>query len=197
METSCGLRVIRKSSSTSARTAAMLTAHSVGVPMELPAAAGSAAAANRLDCATVAGTAVKGMVVLRSVSGLRSPSPRPDRGPEAAPHRERHGTLVLTGAALGSTPLEVKRVREPARTATPTPCPLPADKRDSGATRGVQWRLRDGRPSSVDPSWFWSCTPVTGGPSRGTHGRRRRSAEVLVLRKEPEAGQEADRRPGR
>src|SRR6476620_2219711 len=108
METSCGLRVIRKSSSTSARTAAMLTAHSVGVPMELPAAAGSAAAANRLDCGAVAGAAVKGMVVLRSVSGLRSPSPRPDRGPGAAPHRERHGTLVLTGAALGSTPLALK-----------------------------------------------------------------------------------------
>ena len=44
METSCGLRVMRKSTMTSTMTAPMVSAQSVGVPIDWMAVAGSAAA---------------------------------------------------------------------------------------------------------------------------------------------------------
>src|SRR6476661_1754358 len=86
-------------------------------------------------------------------------------------------------------------------------CPPSADKGDEQPTRRFQWS--EGGPSRCSVG----ALPVRGGrctvrqirqtvrqtdrrTSRGTHGRERRPAEVLVLWQEPEAGQEAHRRSG-
>ena len=95
IETSCGRRVIRKSTTNSTTMAPMVMAHSRGVPIDGCIAAGSAAAS----------TDKGDMELLKTEpTVLRSPSPP---GCRVAPHRVRRGADVLTGTSLGSTPLVV------------------------------------------------------------------------------------------
>ena len=72
----------------------MVIAHSSGVPIDGPAAAGSAAAASR---------DVGDMGLLKTWNGLEVSFTAP--ASRAAPHRDHHRVVVLTGASLGSTPL--------------------------------------------------------------------------------------------
>src|SRR5687768_10779470 len=98
METSCGRRVIRKSSRTRTSTAPMLTAQRVGVPMEETAAPGSAAAVTRGDDMAVLRSSNESEVSFTAVN--------------AAPHRERRGTLVLAGAARWEVLPSLKTVEQ-------------------------------------------------------------------------------------
>src|SRR5690349_12821345 len=85
-------------------------------------------------------------------------------------HGARAGTPSGSGDPLGVT--------HPARPGPEAPA-VPAD--------GLNDVTRRAPPLRADQ--------LEGSP-RGTHRRRGRPAEVLFLREEPEAGQEAHRRPG-
>ena len=62
--------------------------------------------------------------------------------------------------------------------------------------RGHRLRTAPARPTHNDSESSPLRADQLEGSPRGTHRRRRRPAEVLVLRQEPEAGQEAHRRSG-
>ena len=82
--------------------------------------------------------AVAGVAAVRSAGGddmavLRSSneSEVSFTAVNAAPHRERRGTLVLTGAARWEVLPSLKMIRETEESAKQRPCPLSADKGDS------------------------------------------------------------------